>query len=225
MNIEWKKIKLVIFDLDGTLNDTDDQYIERLTKILEFSSRIWPNWDRKHFARELIMVLETPGNIILGIPDRIGLDGLWDQWKKSLGIKLRTKKRHFQLIQGVETMLEVAANNRKIGLASVRGEEILEAFVDQTHLRKHFSIIVHALSTPKTKPAPDPILYAAKMVGVLPEECVMVGDTVVDVIAGKSAGAKTVGVLCGFGTQDELIRAGADLILPSTADLISFLKD
>jgi phosphoglycolate phosphatase len=47
----------------------------------------------------------------------------------------------------------------------------------------------------------------------------MVGDTTADIIAGKSAGLQTVGVLCGFGERTELARAGADLILPSTADL------
>ena len=41
----------------------------------------------------------------------------------------------------------------------------------------------------------------------------MVGDTVVDIQAGKAAGAQTVGVLCGFGTQRELERAGADSLV------------
>ena len=223
MKIEWEKIKLVIFDLDGTLNDTDDQYIEKVSQSLSFVNRLFAGWDRKHFARELIMTLETPGNAVLGIPDQIGLDGLWDSWKKKLGIRQTAKTRHFRLISGVEEMLSVASRKRKLGLASVRGEEVLKAFIDQTMLREHFSIIVHSLSTPRTKPEPDPILFAAQEIGVLPEECVMVGDTVVDILAGRSAGAKTVGVLCGFGKEDELIRAGADFILPSTADLINYL--
>ncbi len=53
--------------------------------------------------------------------------------------------------------------------------------------------------------------------------CLMVGDTVVDIITGKKAGAQTVGVLCGFGEKKELERAGADLILDSTADLMDYL--
>jgi phosphoglycolate phosphatase len=55
--------------------------------------------------------------------------------------------------------------------------------------------------------------------GVRPEECLMIGDTTVDMRAGKAAGAQTVGVLCGFGEEEELRRLGADLILKSTADL------
>jgi phosphoglycolate phosphatase len=53
----------------------------------------------------------------------------------------------------------------------------------------------------------------------------MVGDTVVDILAGKKAGTQTVGVLCGFGEKRELERAGADLILPSTTDLADYLLD
>ena len=51
----------------------------------------------------------------------------------------------------------------------------------------------------------------------------MVGDTTVDIRAGKAAGAQTVGVLCGFGQEPELRRAGADLILPDTAALAQVL--
>jgi phosphoglycolate phosphatase len=43
---------------------------------------------------------------------------------------------------------------------------------------------------------------------------------VVDIISGKKAGAQTVGVLCGFGEELELRKAGADLILDTTADLM-----
>jgi phosphoglycolate phosphatase len=51
----------------------------------------------------------------------------------------------------------------------------------------------------------------------------MVGDTTLDVRAGVAAGAQTVGVLCGFGEQHELERAGAHLVLDSTADLLDHL--
>jgi phosphoglycolate phosphatase-like HAD superfamily hydrolase len=46
----------------------------------------------------------------------------------------------------------------------------------------------------------------------------------VDMRAGKSAGAQTVGVLCGFGEEEELLRLGADVILKTTPDLTSLLK-
>ena len=50
-----------------------------------------------------------------------------------------------------------------------------------------------------------------------PAACLMVGDTTVDIRMGRAAGAQTVGVLCGFGDERELSRAGADDILPETS--------
>ena len=47
----------------------------------------------------------------------------------------------------------------------------------------------------------------------------MIGDTTVDMRAGKAAGAQTLGVLCGFGEEAELRQLGADFILKSTSDL------
>ena len=75
------------------------------------------------------------------------------------------------------------------------------------------------MSAPHTKPYPDPVLLAAEKLGVAARACIMVGDTTVDIRAGRNAGAQTVGVLCGFGEEPELRRQGADLILPGTADL------
>jgi phosphoglycolate phosphatase len=55
------------------------------------------------------------------------------------------------------------------------------------------------------------------------EACLVVGDTTVDILAGKAAGAQTVGVLCGFGEQEELVRSGANHILLSTDELVDLL--
>jgi phosphoglycolate phosphatase len=52
----------------------------------------------------------------------------------------------------------------------------------------------------------------------------MIGDTTIDIRCGRLAGAQTVAVLCGFGTERELKEAGANLILRTTSDLLGVLK-
>jgi phosphoglycolate phosphatase len=52
-----------------------------------------------------------------------------------------------------------------------------------------------------------------------------VGDTVVDVRSGHTAGTQTIGVLSGFGEREELMKAGADLILDSIVDLPAVLLE
>jgi phosphoglycolate phosphatase len=59
--------------------------------------------------------------------------------------------------------------------------------------------------------------------GLAPEACLMIGDTTVDIRAGRSAGAQTVGVLCGFGEEPELKKSRADMILNATPDLADVL--
>ena len=61
------------------------------------------------------------------------------------------------------------------------------------------------------------MLVASQRLGLEPKTCAMVGDTIVDIRSGQAAGARTGGVLCGFGRRDDL--ADADIILASTADL------
>jgi phosphoglycolate phosphatase-like HAD superfamily hydrolase len=79
--------------------------------------------------------------------------------------------------------------------------------------------VITARTCWRTKPHPAPVLRAAEELGLLAQACVMVGDTVVDIRAGKRAGAQAIAVLCGFGERGELTAAGADLVLETTADL------
>lgn len=222
LNIE--KIRAICFDVDGTLSDTDDMLQQRLERLL------YPFWfllkggDVSRAARRLVMASESPANFLIGLPDRIGLDdeifALFDWLARHTG---RPPKK-FLIIPGVQEMLAVLAARYPLAVVSARDARTTGHFLDQFDLRRHFQVIVTAQTCEHTKPYPDPVLYAAEKMGVSPEACLMVGDTTVDIRAGRRAGAQTVGVLCGFGEEDELRRAGADLILASTADLLAVLR-
>jgi len=108
-------------------------------------------------------------------------------------------------------------------VVSARDEQGTMRFLNQFDLAKYFDVVVTGQSAEHTKPYPDPILFAAKKLNVKPEECLMIGDTTVDMRVGKSAGAQTVGVLCGFGEEPELIKFGANLILKNTSELAETL--
>ncbi|MGH2524030.1 MAG: HAD family hydrolase, partial [Anaerolineales bacterium] len=98
------------------------------------------------------------------------------------------------------------------------------AFLEQMGFSQFFRAAVSAQTAPHTKPYPDPVWWAARALGVPVENCVMVGDTTVDILAGKRARAQTLGVLCGFGQRAELERVGADLILDHTSQLAEVLS-
>ena len=108
---------------------------------------------------------------------------------------------------------------------SARDEHSSLAFIHQFQLEPYFRVIVTSQTCEHTKPFPDPLLYAAREMRVAPEHCLMVGDTTVDMRAARLAGMQALGVLCGFGTQRELLRAGAHEILDSTAQVLDLLEN
>lgn len=218
--LDLARIQALCFDVDGTLSDTDDAWTARLARPLQ---RLFPRRDMHATARRIIMELESPGNWGYALFDRIGLDGtvmnLFSHFSK---IAHRGGKKHFWLVpQTRETLTALATY--PMSVVSARGEQGTLAFLQQYDLHGFFQAVATSQTCRYTKPFPHPILWAAERMHVSPENCLMIGDTVVDIRAGKAAGAQTVGVLCGFGTEAELKKAGADLILPSPAALVEFL--
>jgi N-acetyl-D-muramate 6-phosphate phosphatase len=217
--LDTKGVRALCFDVDGTLSDTDDYYVNKFSRFLRFLP------DPEHAARRLVMWIESPGNALLGLTDTIGLDDEVIALINWMSRHRRHKWRQFLIVPGVADMLARLKGHYPMAVVSARDEASTMAFLEQSELAKYFDVVVTALSAEHTKPYPDPIQFAAQKLGVPPGACLMTGDTTVDIRAGKAAGAQAVGVLCGFGEEDELRREGADLILASTADLAGVMLD
>ena len=221
MPLDISRIKALCFDVDGTLSDTDDYYAN---KIAAFMPRFLFR-DPVHTARRLVMWIESPGNALLGFADRIGIDDEMVAVIDWLNRHRKSPLKQYLIVPGVEEMFKLMQGRYPMAVVSARDEKSTMRFLTQFDLCNYFEIIVTGLSAPHTKPYPDPILLAAQKMGVQPHECVMIGDTTVDMRAGKAAGAQTIGVLCGFGEEPELRQLGADLILRSTGDLAALLNE
>jgi len=218
--LDKDKVEAVLFDLDGTLMDTDDQAVEALACRLQRLR--WPHPHRT--ARRLIMASETPGNVLMTLVDILGLDAplmtFTDRLRRWRGVRTRTD---FRIIAGVEEMLTELSRRYRLAVVTTRSMAEAEAFLDQYHLRDLFDALVTRESTWRLKPHPAPIRHAARLLGVPIERCAMVGDTTVDVKAARRAGAWAVAVLCGFGEREELERAGAHVIPEHISHLSSLL--
>ena len=215
MTLDLSRIKALCFDVDGTLSDTDDLYANQISGLLP--RFLFP--DPEHTARRLVMWVESPGNALLGFADTIGLDDEMMALIDWMNCHRAHTLKHFLLVRGVDKMLASLYGRLPLAIVSARDEKSTMRFLTQFDLCKYFETIVTGLTAPHTKPYPDPILLAAQRMGVSPQECLMIGDTTVDMRAGKAAGAQTLGVLCGFGEEPELRQLGADFILKSTSDL------
>jgi phosphoglycolate phosphatase-like HAD superfamily hydrolase len=220
MAFDRTRVRAVLFDLDGTLADTDDEYIRRAGALIRRLHFLFPQRDPTRFLRWSMMIAETPLNLLMGVPDWLGLDvplARATDWLA--GLRGPTQAHRFVLMAGVEALLADLSQRFPLGLVTARGARPTQDFLDQFGLAGCFSAVASALTAPHTKPYPDPILWSARQLNVPVEACVMIGDTTVDILSGTRAGAQTIGVLCGFGERAELEHTGANLILDTTAEL------
>jgi HAD superfamily hydrolase (TIGR01549 family) len=225
MPLHVSRIHALCFDVDGTLSDTDDLFVQKLERLLRPFRFLFRDRDPRRLARRLVMWSEAPGNFLIGIPDTLGLDDEIAAVMEWLNRRRPRPMKHFLLITGVREMLAHLSQHYPMAVVSARDDRSTRLFLDKFELTPFFQVIVTGQTAKHTKPFPDPILYAAKAMNVPSESCLMIGDTTVDIRAGKAAGAQTVGVLCGFGEEDELRHRAADMILNTTSELVRVLDE
>lgn len=226
--IDPSRIKALLFDIDGTLSNTNDRWVSRFARFLAPFDWLFRDRDPSRFARWVVMAMDAPVNSLYSLADRLGLDKPLFKLINWASRKNRLKRRpqdRFWIIAGIEEMLAALHRHYPLAVVSARDEETTLAFLNFFGLTAYFEVIVTGRTCKHTKPFPEPVLYAASALGFPPDACLMVGDTIVDIHAGRSAGAQTAGVLCGFGQQDELEHAGADIVLLRTTDLVDLILE
>jgi HAD superfamily hydrolase (TIGR01509 family) len=221
MTFDSTRVRGLLFDVDGTLADTDNDWVASAMRFVPVRDRA----RRERIARRVVMALETPGNGVLVLLDRVGLDTIMMRAAEKIGRLLnRGPERVHAPVPGVREMLELLHGEYPIAVVSTRRVAHVRRFLEHAGLAQHIDVVAGSDTCARSKPYPDPLLWAAERIGVPIEACAMIGDTTVDMRAGRAAGAQTIGVLCGFGESAELQRAGADLLLPSTADATNFFS-
>jgi len=131
-----------------------------------------------------------------------------------------------ELFPNVEDTLRILSRNFLLALITLRyvaGEQVNDE-LEHLEIRKYFKVIVTALDVKKPKPFPDALLIASRKLGVPPSQCAIIGDSIVDVQAGKAAGAKTVAVLTGLFNYNELEKQRPNLIIKDLSSLPDFLE-
>ena len=219
MALDLARISGICLDVDGTISDTDNAWTNRLSQILHPLRFLFKGHNPASFARWLVMTGGSPANALYHWLDRMSLDdtiaGLYEKFSR----RRNSRASPFLLMDYAPDFLDFAASLYPVAIVSSRDDESTRQFIDQFGLRGYFKAVVTSQTCEHTKPYADPVLFAAQWMGVAPDRCVMVGDTTVDILAGKAAGAQTIGVLCGFGTRRELEKAGADLIVKDLMEL------
>ncbi|MEJ7928577.1 HAD family hydrolase [Ramlibacter sp. AN1015] len=235
MPLELARIRALCFDVDGTIADTDDHIVAQVAGLL-YRMPLVSGRRAERLARQIVMGAASPVNRAYGLLDRMHLDGPFHRLRARMGRLRRASpgpahqptaqaadEVPHEMMAGVQEMIELLAARFPLCTISTGTAERVERFLEHYGVRRHFVAVVGAQTTRRMKPHPEPLWFAAEAMGVPPAACLMIGDTGVDIATGVSAGAQTIGVLCGFGREDELRESGADLILPTTSDLLAVL--
>jgi len=215
----------ILFDLDGTLVETDDHWSRVIAERLAPLKRLLPRLDADLLGRRLLVGIETGANYLLSALEHLGLDtgffGLADRFRRSKG--LATHGDH-AFIEGSEALLGALSDNYKLAIVTTRARREACAFIKREGFGRFFAVVITREDVLFMKPHPEPVRTAAARLGVAPGRCLMVGDTGVDIRSARRAGAYAVGVLSGVGARPELERAGAHLILVRASQLLDHLR-
>ncbi len=218
-------VDAVVFDLDGTLVDTVPIYYEIIDIVFE-------ELGVPAVSRATLQEAMDNGDF--------DWDYVLPENMKNRKQELRQKARKIvdaiapplfqgkvKLIPGTDVIIrEIASMGAKIGLVTSTPAQNMAAKmipVSKAGLEHLLEVIVTADDVRNKKPSPEPLVQCCEKLGAPLEKCVYVGDTRVDIRAGKAAGMKTVGVLTGFDDFDALKNESPDAIINSIAQLSELL--
>lgn len=208
-------IRAVFFDLDGTLVDS----LEDLTDAV--------NHIRDAFSRPPLTtaaVREKVGKGSRNLVQQV-LPGLDDSGiDRALAMFLEFNRQHVadksRLYPGIAEMLdELAARDIKMAVISNKNESLSTLILQVLGIHDRFESISGGDTFPERKPSPLPLLNALDKFGLAAGECVMVGDSINDIQAGKRAHIAAVACSWGYGGTDELNTA--DYLARSPRELLT----
>lgn len=209
--------KGIFFDLDGTIVDSREAYMEAARTAFQAMRQEPPS---------LRTALEIPRRLEQKQPLNPIIAG---DTQKFLVVYLRTyysiTMEKTTLIPNVQTALKILSEKAKLALITMRNvpKEAITAELTQFGIAQYFTHVVTAMDTHKPKPSPEALIKTVKAIDVQICDCLIVGDSTSDIQAGKAAGAKTVAVLSGLFSRQELAKQNPDLILKDATTLPSHI--
>ena len=185
------KIKAVIFDLDGTLIDSEPNYYEADKKVLA-------EYGILNFNQEIKKQYVGIGtkDMMQDIREKYGIaDTAEVLSKKKNEYYLQIARTNTIVFPEMKKFLEILKNNRyPLAIASGSSPEIIDAILSVTNLNKFFDIRISAEMVENGKPSPDLFIEAARQIGILPENCLVVEDSQYGVEAAKKAAMYCVAI-------------------------------
>jgi len=208
----------LLLDLDGTLLQTLDAIVASMNAAL---AEVHEPPLMAHELRPLIgMPVERQLDLLRGMTGPI-VGEITDRYYVHF---LGFVEAGLPLYSGVPHTLAALAD-RPIGTMTTRRREGARRMLEVAGLDGYFRAIVGGDDVARPKPAPDLPRYGAQALGVRPEDCVVVGDAPVDILAGRAACTWTVAATYGYGDSRALREAKPHAEIARFADLPKVLGE
>lgn len=210
-------VKAVLFDVDGTLTDSVDIHAEAWHRTLEqFGFHIPYAEVRSQIGKGADQLLPAllPQDVVKEKSMQIV-----DARQKLFKAEYMDRIRPFPQVRPL--FERIRADGKQIALASSAKSDELDVYIKLLNIGDLIDAGTTSDDAEKSKPHPDIFHAALKDLGNPPaEETVVIGDTPYDGEAGKKAGCRFIGVLCGGFPREELCKAGAEEIYRDPEDLL-----
>ncbi|MGG0719959.1 pyrophosphatase PpaX [Robertmurraya massiliosenegalensis] len=208
-------ITTLLFDLDGTLIDTNELIIQSFLHTLE---QYYPG----AYKRE--DVLPFMGPTLTETFAAMNEEKVEEMTNVYRTFNLANHDSLVTEFEGVkETVAKLKEEGFKLGIVTTKRLAVVEKGLALTKLDPYFEVIVAIDHVSKAKPDPEPVLKALEQLDSTPEEAIMVGDNFHDIVGGKNAGTKTAGVAWSLKGKDFLEQYDPDYMLENMHDLLEIV--
>jgi pyrophosphatase PpaX len=203
----------LLFDLDGTLIDSIELIMRSMHHAFDGYAAAVPTdaeW-RAQIGRPLA---DSFREFVIEEPEVERLIGRYREYQ------LEHHDRLVRPYDGVVAAIQgFAAEGHPMALVTSKADWLAARALVHVGLDTAIPAVVGCDSCTRHKPHPEPVERALALLRSTPENAIFVGDSPHDVESGRAAGVHTIGVTWGAASRDELVRAGADLVIHEVEEL------
>jgi phosphoglycolate phosphatase len=211
-------VPLIMFDMDGTLIDTQGLIAEQMAAAFNGAGLAAPT---PADVRQIIgLSLPVAIGQLARTEDAALIDPLVESYRDLYRASLEVQSGREPLFPGAREALDRLRpmSSNVLGIATGKGLAGVNRILLQHQLDGHFTTLQTPDHNP-SKPHPGMLLRAMAETSTAPHEVVMIGDTVFDIELAKAAGVVSIGVGWGYHERKDLLRAGATVLIEGFDDL------
>ncbi|WP_138495340.1 pyrophosphatase PpaX [Paenibacillus pinistramenti] len=211
-----ERIETILFDLDGTIVNTNELIISCFQHVMEKQGQ--PGYARERIIPFMGQTLEQQLQAFTGAMD---VELMVKDYRAYQAIHHDALIREFPHVD--EVLGRLHQEGFTLGVVTTKIKASTDRVLDMFGLKKYMSTIVTLEDVEHPKPHPQPVLTAVERLGANPETTLMVGDSPADIQSSLAAGVKAVGVAWSLKGKEKLGEYGPHYILEDMRDLYQLL--